>query len=96
MYTLHPLLCDEFCHNYTNSKAIEIMENKEKTRMFLKDQPYTPKFLFIQPGEAVSSNVFNSQLEFPVIVKSPKSTGSKDVLFARGKEQLIKQIQVSQ
>lgn len=86
------LLCDEFCHNYTNSKAIEIMENKEQTRLFLKDQPYTPKCLFIQPGEAVSLDLFNSQLEFPVIVKSPKSTGSKDVLLAGGKEQLMKQI----
>ena len=68
------------------------MENKEKTRLFLKDQLYSPKCLFIQPGEAVSSEAFNSQMEFPVIVKSPKSTGSKDVLLARGKEQLIKQI----
>lgn len=30
------MLCDEFCHNYTSSSAIEIMEDKEKTRNYLK------------------------------------------------------------
>lgn len=28
------MLCDEFCHNYASSTAIEMMEDKEKTRNF--------------------------------------------------------------
>lgn len=84
------ILCDEFCHNYTSSKAIEIMEDKEQTRLFLKDQPYTPKFISIQPNESMSTKKICAQLDFPIIVKSPKSTGSKDVLLAKGKKQLEK------
>lgn len=81
------VLCDEFCQNNTSSEVIHIMENKEETRSFLKDQPYTPKFHIINPDETLPSN-----LEFPVILKSPRSTGSKDVLLVEKKEHLEKQI----
>lgn len=81
------MLCDEFCYNRTSSKAIAIMEDKEKTRIFLKNEAYSPKFLMIQPNEKFSGN-----LRFPMMIKSPKSTGSKDVLFAENKIQLTKQI----
>ncbi|WP_438318267.1 ATP-grasp domain-containing protein [Sporosarcina sp. FA9] len=86
------ILCDEFCQNTTSSKAIEIMENKEKTRSFFKSQQYTPKFHIIQSEQKPSIKAIRSDLNFPVIVKSPKSTGSKDVLFATGKKQLKKHI----
>lgn len=77
------ILCNEFCDNYTLSTAIEIMENKEKTRNYLKNHSYSPKFFLIKPHESVPVN-----LEFPLIVKSPKSTGSKDVLLAKDSSQL--------
>ena len=79
------ILCDEFCQNYTSSKAITMMEDKEETRNFLKNQPYSPKFFPIKPNE--SSTISNN---FPLIVKSPKSTGSKDVLLAKNVSQLNK------
>jgi len=81
------ILCDEFCDNYTSSTAIEMMEDKEKTRNFLKNQPYSPKFFLLKPSEAVSNN-----FEFPLIVKSPKSTGSKDVLLANDSSELNKHL----
>lgn len=84
-------LCDEFCHNYTSSKAIEMMEDKEETRNFLKDQPYSPKYFSIKPKESLPTNI-----EFPLVVKSPKSTGSKDVLFATNKNQLTKHLRYLQ
>ncbi|MGN4127898.1 ATP-grasp domain-containing protein [Lysinibacillus sphaericus] len=77
------ILCDEFCDNYTSSEAIEMMEDKEKTRNFLKDQPYSPEFYLIKPYES-----FTKEMDYPVIVKSPKSTGSKDVLLAADQSQL--------
>ncbi|MFJ8065717.1 ATP-grasp domain-containing protein [Psychrobacillus sp. NPDC096426] len=86
------ILCDEFCHNYVLSKAIGIMENKEETRSTLKDQPYTPKFFLINPGKTIPIQTICEQFDFPIIIKSPKSTGSKDVLLAEGKEQLIRHI----
>ncbi|MEY9971444.1 biotin carboxylase [Lysinibacillus sp. RC46] len=81
------ILCDEFCVNYTSSTAIEMMEDKEKTRNFLKNQPYSPKFFLLKPNESFSNN-----LAFPLIVKSPKSTGSKDVLLANDSDQLKKHL----
>ncbi len=81
------ILCDEFCDNKTSSTAIEMMEDKEKTRIFLKNQPYSPKFYLLKPNESVPNN-----LGFPLIVKSPKSTGSKDVLLANDTGQLEKHL----
>lgn len=86
-------LCDEFCQNYTSSKAIKIMEDKEETRKFLADKAYTPKFITIHPHDIISTKSLIEKINLPIIVKSPKSTGSKDVLLARGAAQLEKYIQ---
>ena len=83
-------LCEEFCKSYTSSNAIKIMENKEKTRLFLKNQPYTPKFFIIKPDESLEN--LSLQFDFPVMLKSPKSTGSKDVVLTEEKEQFERQI----
>lgn len=80
-------LCDEFCHNRTSSKAIAIMEDKEKTRQFLLNESYSPKFQIIQPDEK-----YSGRLKLPLMIKSPKSTGSKDALFAQDQKQLTKQV----
>ncbi len=81
------LLCDMFCQNLTSSKAIEIMEDKEETRKFLLNKSYTPQFTVIGPNE-----IPTGKLIFPLIIKSPKSTGSKDVLFAKDKKEFNKHL----
>ncbi|MEK4627705.1 ATP-grasp domain-containing protein [Solibacillus sp. FSL R7-0682] len=81
------LLCDEFCINLTSSKAIEMMEDKEETRKFLMKEAYSPQFKVIGPNEKVSG-----KLTFPLILKSPKSTGSKDVLLAQDLKQFNKHL----
>lgn len=80
-------LCDEFCQNYMSSKAIEMMEDKEETRNFLKDQPYSPWFFPLKPNETIPKRI-----GFPFVLKSPKSTGSKDVLFVENQNQLNKHL----
>lgn len=72
------MLCDIFCQNLTSSKAIEMMEDKEATRKLLQNTLYSPQFTVIAPSEKPSG-----KLTFPIIIKSPKSTGSKDVLLAK-------------
>lgn len=81
-------LCDEFCDNRLSTKAIAIMEDKEKTRTFLAQEPYSPTFQLLQPADSVPRVT-----SFPVIVKSPKSTGSKDALLAKDKAELTKAVQ---
>ncbi|MFO1446348.1 ATP-grasp domain-containing protein [Bacillus sp. Bva_UNVM-123] len=84
------ILCDEFCKNYGSSKAIYVMENKEETRLALKNHSFTPKFSIINPEEKFNAKQLPSS--FPLIVKSPTSTGSKDVFLAENKEQLKKHL----
>lgn len=83
------LLCDEFCENKFSSEAIKLMNNKEQTRLFLNNQPYTPKFAVIKPGEEIPVGKMIKVFTFPLMVKSPSSTGSKDVLLAENEEQLL-------
>lgn len=60
------------------------MENKILTRNVLKDLPISLKYLTYKPTESLSSFLKETKnMNFPLIVKSPKSTGSKDVLLIK-------------
>lgn len=85
-------LADEFCYNYLSTDAIYIMENKEETRNYLSNEPYTPTFLLVEKNAPISSTTFPDHLTYPVMVKCPKSTGSKDVLFAEEEEELERNV----
>jgi biotin carboxylase len=82
-------LSEEFCQSIVSSGAIYHMENKILTRNVLKDSPISLKYLIYKPTESLSSFLERAEMDFPLIVKSPKSTGSKDVLLAKDRDQLI-------
>ncbi|WIL49916.1 ATP-grasp domain-containing protein [Bacillus bombysepticus] len=87
-------LSEKFCSNIVSTKAIHHMENKILTRNVLKDLPISLNYSIYKPTESLSSFLKkNNKINFPLIVKSPKSTGSKDVLLVKNKEQLILSIQ---
>ncbi|PGY99587.1 biotin carboxylase [Bacillus cereus] len=87
-------LSEKFCSNIVSTKAIHHMENKILTRNVLKDLPISLNYLIYKPAESLSSFFKkNNKINFPLIVKSPKSTGSKDVLLVKNKDQLILSIQ---
>ncbi|HGH7177719.1 TPA: ATP-grasp domain-containing protein [Bacillus wiedmannii] len=87
-------LSEKFCSNIVSSKAIHHMENKILTRNVLKDLPISLNYLIYKPTESLSSFINkNNKINFPLIVKSPKSTGSKDVLLVKNKDQLILSMQ---
>ena len=81
-------LCEEFCPNGTSYKTVEIMENKAGTRASLHGLPYSPKYLTLSPKVKMEPKVINTLPDFPLIVKSASSTGSKDVMQASDLEQL--------
>ncbi|KMY54971.1 biotin carboxylase [Bacillus sp. FJAT-27231] len=83
------VLADEFCQSCVSTEAIHKMEDKVKTRLSLKDQPFTPNFIEIKPTQSVKPLTLPSSLKFPAMVKSPKSTGSKDALLAENEKQLL-------
>ncbi|PEY89352.1 biotin carboxylase, partial [Bacillus cereus] len=87
-------LSEKFCSNIVSTEAIYRMENKILTRNVLKDLPISLNYLIYKPTESLSSFLEKTkEMNFPLIVKSPKSTGSKDVLLVKNKNQLIFSIQ---
>lgn len=84
------VLADEFCRNCFRSDAIFVMENKEETRQFFSDHPFTPVFFLVDQDKSLSSAAFPERLTYPVMVKCPKSTGSKDVIWAGNEDELKK------
>ncbi|MGZ9772614.1 ATP-grasp domain-containing protein [Bacillus toyonensis] len=87
-------LSEKFCSNIVSTNAIHHMENKILTRNVLKDLPISLNYLIYKPTESLSSFFKKTnKINFPLIVKSPKSTGSKDVLLVKDKDQLILSIQ---
>lgn len=87
-------LSEKFCSNIVSTNAIHHMENKILTRNVLKDLPISLSYLIYKPTESLSSFLKKTnKINFPLIVKSPKSTGSKDVLLVKNNDQLILSIQ---
>ncbi|PDY25790.1 biotin carboxylase [Bacillus cereus] len=89
-------LSEKFCSNshIVSTKAIYRMENKILTRNVLKKLPISLNYLIYKPTESLSSFLEKTkEMNFPLILKSPKSTGSKDVLLVKNKDQLILSIQ---
>ncbi|MEH7458625.1 ATP-grasp domain-containing protein, partial [Bacillus sp. JJ1127] len=87
-------LSKEFCPNIISTEAIYHMENKILTRNVLKDLSISLNYLVYKPKESLSSFLKEAKnMNFPVIVKSPKSSGSKDVLLAKNENQLISSMQ---
>ncbi|WP_442916959.1 ATP-grasp domain-containing protein [Lysinibacillus sp. 54212] len=82
------VLCDEFCQNYTLSNALKVMEDKEETRQVFNKYPFTINYLSIKPNDSI----LHENMKFPIIIKSPKSAGSKDVLLASNKKELEKHV----
>lgn len=88
------LLSEEFRLNHFTTDAIKTMLNKISSREVLSGTPYAPGFVMLSEGVMPSKVEVRKYL--PFIMKSPKSTGSKDVLkitsykdFSRNKNRLF-------
>ncbi|MBE4909422.1 ATP-grasp domain-containing protein [Bacillus luteolus] len=75
----------EFCSSSLSLEAIDIMEDKSLVRNVLRNSPVTPYFKILNNQSELETFHFNT---LPLVIKSPFSTGSKDVLLARTKEEL--------
>ncbi|AZJ24840.1 biotin carboxylase (plasmid) [Bacillus wiedmannii bv. thuringiensis] len=86
-------LSETFCSNIVSTQAIYQMENKILTRNVIKDLPISINYVVCKPTESLSSIVKKAKkVKFPLVIKSPKSTGSKDVMLVKNKKQLISSI----
>ncbi|RFU63909.1 ATP-grasp domain-containing protein [Peribacillus glennii] len=81
-------LAEQICTSIVSSKQILNMEDKTLTRRLLKNHSVSPYFAIFQPEDSLQSFLPRQEKHLPLIVKSPKSAGSKDVLPATSKKQL--------
>ncbi|MCM3690114.1 ATP-grasp domain-containing protein [Neobacillus niacini] len=78
---LAALLTNIICHTPLTFEPLEIMADKILTRRFLDGKSYTPFFKVLSSPEAIDNEVSELKDQFPLIIKSPQSNGSKDVLL---------------
>ncbi|MFJ7828708.1 ATP-grasp domain-containing protein [Peribacillus sp. NPDC046944] len=83
-------LAEIFCTSTVPSNQILSMEDKILTRNLLKSLPSSPYFEIYNPEDALKDFLKEQNKHIPLIVKSPISAGSKDVLLANNKSQLRK------
>lgn len=70
-------LCGEFCDNKFSTNAIAAMEDKILSRKIIEKTKYCPRYMSISKDNILSEDDIICRL--PLIMKSPNSSGSKDV-----------------
>jgi biotin carboxylase len=91
---LAAILAEEFCTSIVSTHSILKMENKVLTRELLKGHPNSPHYALYNPDNFPLDNFIDQSKDYlPLIVKSPTSAGSKDVILANNENQLKLAIQ---
>lgn len=84
---LASLLSEEFCNGCFSTEAIGSMQDKIKSRQIMTSLPYSPAFVVLRENFSYSSIPDSMKRKFPLVIKSPKSTGSKDVFKVTSEKQ---------
>ncbi|XXM70991.1 ATP-grasp domain-containing protein [Lysinibacillus sphaericus] len=77
----------DLCLHEVSSEALFKMEDKTRFRDELKNHPVTPAFSVCRSDENEHELLRQHVKNFPVIIKSPVSNGSKDVLKVHSEEE---------
>ncbi|WP_413306213.1 ATP-grasp domain-containing protein [Bacillus sp. 1P10SD] len=86
-------LSEEFCSSVVSADSIYKMENKVLTRQVLKGLPMTSNYEIYTPDYSLEYFTELANTHLPLIVKSPTSAGSRDVLLANNEKELKLAIQ---
>ncbi|WP_163580760.1 ATP-grasp domain-containing protein [Gracilibacillus saliphilus] len=86
-------LSEKFCHTKGSTEAIYLMEDKIRTREILKGHPASSFYSVFTKEDEINefTNKYISKL--PLIVKTPNSTGSKDVILATNEQEFKETIE---
>ena len=85
-------LSNELDLTVVSPEPLAKMENKLLTRELLKDLPVSPYFTRFEKDDSLEDFIDKQKESFPLIVKSPVSAASKDVLFVENDRQLEQSI----
>ncbi|WP_243653052.1 ATP-grasp domain-containing protein [Tumebacillus sp. BK434] len=75
--------------HYVSQEAILRMSDKIATREALSDTPYCPYYTVYDGSCKLADFIDDLTPHLPLVVKSPQSTGSKDVLKANTSDELL-------
>jgi phosphoribosylamine-glycine ligase len=78
---LAALLSNVLCDSPLTYEPLEIMTDKILTRRFLSGKHYSPFFKVLSSFETIDQDLNELKDKFPLIIKSPQSNGSKDVIL---------------
>jgi biotin carboxylase len=82
------VLAEEFGVNHFSTAGIHQIQNKVTSRRILDNTPYTPYFSILEPDKNIDYLLDYQDEKLEMIVKSPSSTGSKDVFFPKNVKEL--------
>ncbi|KMY45614.1 hypothetical protein AC622_16455 [Bacillus sp. FJAT-27916] len=83
------LLAEEYQVNPFSTEAIGNMKNKLYSRKMLAQSPFVPKYWVLNNESSIDDYLSDMAPNFPLIMKSPQSTSSKDVFQVNDDNQLL-------
>lgn len=87
---LAALLTNSLCHTPLTYEPLQIMTDKILTRRYLSGKNYTPFYKVLSSTETAAHEMKELVDQFPLIIKSPQSNGSKDVILVENVWECIK------
>ncbi|MEC1524747.1 ATP-grasp domain-containing protein [Neobacillus niacini] len=78
---LAALLTNSLCHTLLTLEPLELMTDKILTRRYLAGKDYNPFYQVLSSIENADNVMEELKDQFPLIIKSPQSNGSKDVIL---------------
>jgi biotin carboxylase len=78
---LAALLTNAITNPLLTFEPLKIMTDKIATRTLLSDKSYTPFYRVLASPDTIDEEAVELKGQFPLIIKSPQSNGSKDVLL---------------
>ncbi|ARU61970.1 biotin carboxylase [Tumebacillus avium] len=82
-------MAERYDLRHVSLDAILRMSDKIQTRETLKDTPYCPYYTVYDGTGKLTDFIDENTSQLPLVVKSPQSTGSKDVLKANTSDELL-------
>lgn len=87
------VLADEFRLHPFTCQAIQQMKNKITSREVIAETDYSPRFMVIEAQTALDDIESLLAIPYPLVVKSPNSTGSADVFKIHNRQELNYRLQ---
>ncbi|OEH92776.1 ATP-grasp domain-containing protein [Bacillus solimangrovi] len=85
-------LSNKYCQTQLSHDAIKVMEDKLLTRTCLQNKSYSPWFIIFHKQDSIEQLLNKIEKRYPLIVKLPKSCGSKDVFLIHSEKELTEQL----